>query len=243
MCTVSYLPLYDRIIITSNRDEKSIRGQALPPAAYTINDSELVFPKDRDAGGTWIALRNNGVAVVLLNGGFIKHEPAPPYARSRGLVLLDVITGERPASTFQHLNLHRVEPFTLVIADNGALYECRWDGSRKHSKTLNEQEPHIWSSVTLYDEAVIQKRRRWFMQWLQHHEQPTQDDILHFHQFAGDGDTANDLRMNRNEYMLTVSVTSIAMTKDTGIMKYLDLKDNSIAVRQIPFTATSAAIS
>lgn len=81
------------------------------------------------------------------------------------------------------------------------------------------------------------------MQWLQHHEQPTQDDILHFHQFAGDGDTANDLRMNRNEFMLTVSVTSIAMTKDTGIMKYLDLKDNSITVRQIPFTATSAAIS
>lgn len=241
MCTVSYLPVNNQVLITSNRDEKKARSQALPPATYTHNGVDLVFPKDRDAGGSWIALRNNGTAVVLLNGGFVKHIPAPPYARSRGLVLLDVIASDQPVYAFRQIDLFRIEPFTLVITGNGALTECRWDGVRKHHISLDERRPHIWSSVTLYDDAVIRRRQQWFQQWLLQHTHPTQDDILHFHQFAGEGDPANDLRMNRNELMLTVSVTSIALGNRSATMKYLDLGDNSLSELHLPFSANSAA--
>ena len=55
---------------------------------------------------------------------------------------------------------------------------------------------------------------------------PTQQDILNFHRFSGDGDSKNDLRMDRDGVYSTVSITSILLNRDRGVMKYIDLKDN-----------------
>src|SRR3954465_10304679 len=96
MCTVTFIPVKDKVYITSNRDEKVVRKQALQPAEYYRKGAKLLFPKDPDAGGTWIALHENGNAVVLLNGAFEKHKPNPPYLRSRGIVMLDIIAEARP---------------------------------------------------------------------------------------------------------------------------------------------------
>ena len=60
-------------------------------------------------------------------------------------------------------------------------------------------------------------------------------DILHFHQFAGEGDTQNDLLMNRNNNMLTVSVTGIEFNDERATMHYIDLKDNILYQQQIAF--------
>jgi len=90
---------------------------------------------------------------------------------------------------------------------------------------LDGEIPHIWSSVTLYDEEVISRRNAWFQNWLQLNVKPSQDDILHFHQFTGDGDSHNDLRMNRGK-VFTVSVTSLAISTQNASMQYLDLKNN-----------------
>ena len=35
MCTVSFIPVNDNYILTSNRDEKKLRRPAVPPAVYT----------------------------------------------------------------------------------------------------------------------------------------------------------------------------------------------------------------
>ena len=51
-------------------------------------------------------------------------------------------------------------------------------------------------------------------------------EIMHFHQFTGDGDTQNDLRMNRHGKLFTVSVTSLAISAKEAIMEYLDFKNN-----------------
>lgn len=243
MCTVSYLPVKERVFITSNRDEKRVRGRAIAPAEYVIDGIGLIYPKDRDAGGTWIAMRDNGIAAVLLNGGFIMHTPTPPYAKSRGLIFLDVVRAAQPVKYFQHIDINNIEPFTLIVIESAGLYECRWDGHTKHCRPLNSSQSYLWSSVTLYDEAVIKKREWWFQQWLKKNPNPSQDDILHFHQFAGDGDTHNDLRMNRDGRMLTVSVTSIELSSDAGKMKYLDLKDNSMHETNYNFLSSYAVIA
>ena len=129
MCTVTYIPVNNKYFISSNRDEKSNRGQAIPPAVYRQNDKMLIFPKDPDAGGSWIALHENGNAAVLLNGAFEKHDPLPPFRKSRGLIFLNIISQEKPVRYFQQADLLQIEPFTLVIAENNNLYECRWDGN------------------------------------------------------------------------------------------------------------------
>lgn len=84
MCTVSFIPVPGGALICSNRDEKIQRARAVPPKWYQVNGSPLLFPKDPDAQGSWIAMKPNGQMAVLLNGGWIKHEPVYPYRKSRG---------------------------------------------------------------------------------------------------------------------------------------------------------------
>mgnify|MGYP001267569348 FL=1 len=240
MCTVTYIPARDRVFLTSNRDEKKRRLPALPPALYPFTSGHLLFPKDTEAGGTWIAAHENGQAIVLLNGGFVKHIPEPPYRKSRGLVLLDLVDSANAYTRFQSIALQNIEPFTAIIFIEGHLYECRWDGRQKHMKQLSATEPHIWSSVTLYDAKVIAKRNNWFVQWLQQNPDPMGEAILHFHQFTGDGDSHNDLRMNRNGLMLTVSVTQMVVTEDSTHMQYLDLINNRPYTQHLVLEKTMA---
>ena len=164
MCTVSFIPVNNTFFIVSNRDETSTRKHALPPAEYVLNQNKIVFPKDADAGGSWIAMSENGAVCVLLNGAFQKHLSSPPYAKSRGLVFLDIISTNHPYQTFLELPLSNIEPFTLILFEKDILYECRWDGISKHSCILNNRKPFIWSSVTLYDADMIKKREEWFLQ-------------------------------------------------------------------------------
>jgi len=235
MCTVTFIPAGDKLYITSNRDEKQGRSNARPPAVYPCTSGNLLYPKDGDAGGTWIAAHENGHAIVFLNGGFVRHTPQPPYRKSRGLVLLDLIDSANPVKQFQTVPLQQIEPFTAVLWNNGQLHECRWDGLQKHHTRLPVAQPHIWSSATLYDERVVAKRKNWFEAWLQSFqaERPAPEDILHFHQFTGDGDSHNDLRMNRNGQVFTVSVTLLALSTDVTRMHYLDLKNNTTYTQQL----------
>lgn len=241
MCTVTFIPSKEHIILTSNRDEKHWRSPAHAPASYPFTTGNILFPKDGDAGGTWFAVHENGNAVIFLNGGFVKHEPAPPYRRSRGLVLLDLLDSASPYEHFQSIDLGNIEPFTAVIWDDGRLFECRWDGQRKHATEMDSARPHIWSSATLYDEQVVAKRNQWFADWLLQHPAPLQNDILHFHQFTGDGDTHNDLLMNRDGKVFTVSVTSVAMHNDKAVVKYVDVRNNRTQEEEIVFVTTSVA--
>jgi hypothetical protein len=226
MCTVTFIPAGNKIYLTSNRDEKHWRSHALAPAVYTHASGKLLFPKDGDAGGTWIAAHETGQAIVFLNGAFIRHTPQPPYRKSRGLVLLELVEAPDAYRHFHTISLEQIEPFTAIIWSEGQLFECRWNGEQKFHKKLNARQPYIWSSATLYDEQVAQKRAAWFNNWLQQHNSPSQQQILHFHQFTGEGDAHNDLRMNRNGQVFTVSVTSMAITASSVHMQYVDLKNN-----------------
>jgi len=240
MCTVTFIPVNNKIIITSNRDEKHWRMPAIAPVPYEMGTGKILFPKDADAGGTWIAVHENGNVVVFLNGGLIKHEPKPPYKKSRGLVLIDMIDHESPHHYFLVCDLENIEPFTAIIFDDGQLFECRWDGKMKYDIELSAHEAHIWSSVTLYDESVIKKRKKWFGEWLKQNPLLSQKDILDFHQFTGDGDKHNDLLMNRDGQVFTVSITSIEINEHAALMQYVDIKNKQTHQQGLAFTKATA---
>jgi len=225
MCTVTFIPSEQTIFLTSNRDEKHRRSVASAPAVYEGNTGKILFPKDGDAGGTWIASHENGNAIVFLNGGFFAHTPKPPYRKSRGLVLVDLIDHPEPYQNFLSISLDDIEPFTAILWDDHRLFECRWDGEQKKSMQLDETKPYIWSSVTLYDPSVIAKRKQWFEQWIDPKKAPSPREILDFHQFTGDGDCHNDLMMNRGQ-VFTVSVTSMSISDNHAEMRYLDIKNS-----------------
>ncbi|MEO7769133.1 MAG: hypothetical protein ABIS01_17005, partial [Ferruginibacter sp.] len=132
-----------------------------------------------------------------------------------------------PVRYFSKAALAGIEPFTVIIMDNNILYECRWDAVKKHCRQLKTDRHYIWSSATLYDEAIVKQREKWFAAFLNKNTVPNLDDIFLFHRFAGNGDLHNDLKMDRDGIMSTVSITSIQMNEQRGSMYYTDLKDNN----------------
>ena len=229
MCTVSFVPVRDQFIITSNRDEKITRKNAARPQPSVYNGQKLFHPKDGDAGGTWIVMKENGDAGVLLNGAFLCHAAEPPYRMSRVIILLEIFSTKRPSVTFTKIDLGNIEPFTFILLENGCLYEFRWDGMEKYYKQLSINRSYIWSSATLYDGFVVKKREQWFASFLNNHPLPTQQDIFNFHRFTSDGDKKNDLLMTRDGLYSTVSITSMLLTKDRASMKYLDIKNEKVS--------------
>ncbi|MGZ5254263.1 MAG: NRDE family protein [Flavitalea sp.] len=223
MCTVSFIPQGDRIYITSNRDEKSSRKAALVPEFYNMNTGRIAFPKDGHAGGTWIAIHENGNALVFLNGAEKKHEKKQSYRKSRGVILLELIDSEDPITIFRSIDLHNIEPFTAITWSDGQLYQCRWNGVEKEILEKDITTSHIWASSTLYSDEVIGKRRKWFNDFLSDHPEISQQDVLDFHMYTGDGDTHNDLRINRGGVDMTVSVTSLLIENENISMRYIDL--------------------
>jgi len=222
MCTVTFVPNSVGVFITSNRDEHSTRAKATVPTVYQTNNFSITMPIDPDGKGSWIALRNTGDALVLLNGGFENHTPKPSYAESRGIVVKEMVECENPLAYFSNKDLSKIQPFTIVLFYRKHLYELVWTGNEKCQQQLSANAAHIWSSATLYTDAIRNQRKQWFKAWLQKYPNPTQQAILHFHRFTGTGDATNDLFMNRNGLVGTVSITSIAIEQENYTMHYWD---------------------
>ena len=122
MCTVSFVNVNNKIIITSNRDEKIIRPSAIPPKNYNINGKNVIFPKDPKAGGTWYVVDEKGTVLVLLNGADEKHQVEPLYRKSRGLIVLELISENSPKDFWNKIDLENIEPFTLVLFQENQLF-------------------------------------------------------------------------------------------------------------------------
>ena len=213
MCTVSFVSVGNKKIITSNRDEHIQRPTAAAPMAEIINGQKLIFPKDAKAGGTWFAASESGVVSVLLNGAFVKHVPAPPYRKSRGLILLDIIAAEDPLTSFAGIGLQNIEPFTVVHYMPGQLFELRWDGNKKYEKELDVSGNHIWSSATLYNEEVVAYRKDLFHRFIETTTVPTTGDVYRFHA-NNNNDEENGFVINRSTGLKTFSITQAVATKD-----------------------------
>lgn len=234
MCTVTFIPTPDGFYLTSNRDESGRRGRARAPEVYSEGMGRLMYPRDADAGGSWVVLKEKATAGVLLNGAFRKHVRTASYRVSRGLLLLEIIGKPDPLEHLGGMDLDGVEPFTLVLFYGGDLWDCRWDGSRKHIQWLDRSRPHIWSSATLYDEAESSERERWFREWLTCREGVAPEDILAFHKRVA---------LNRENEVFTVSVTSIVVKTTQARMIYHDLQTDEHRVSQFdPATAYSGLL-
>lgn len=233
MCTVTYLPLEDEgFIITSNRDEAPGRP-TLPPEVYDINGQQLLFPKDAFFGGTWICCNGEGRVACLLNGAFTLHVRKLPYRKSRGQVVLESFQFEDLNMMVVDYDFDNIEPFTLVHRTKTLLEEIRWDGDEVHYAQLDINQPHLWASATLYTQEYIKRRHEWFNVWLQNHDTYRAEEILDFHITGGEGDVYNDIVMNRDDRVRTVSITSIVHKAATTDMAYRDLLHETETRRSI----------
>jgi uncharacterized protein with NRDE domain len=223
MCTVSFVNVNGKIIITSNRDEKVIRPSAIPPKDYTINGKNIIFPKDPKAGETWFVVDVDGTVLALLNGADEKHKVQLPYRKSRGLIVLDIISSASPKDFWHEIDLEIIEPFTLILFQNNELFQLRWNGNQKETKALDINKYHVWSSSTLYPKEIRDKRSDWFYTFLQTNPQISETEMLRFHRYTEEENQENGLVINRNEEMKTLSITQSIIEKNKVAILHYDL--------------------
>jgi len=225
MCTVTFIPQQQGgFVLTQNRDETPLRKGVLFPSSHIAEHSELLFPKDGEAGGTWLSISTKGRVAALLNGAFENHKRTPPYRKSRGLVVLESFDFNTPQEFAAHYDFENIEPFTLILIESQPeleLWELRWDGTQTHLKQCNALQEQIWSSSPLYNAAMRAERESWFETW-KNKAPHTADSILHFHHTAGNGDPETDVKMVR-PYVQTVSITQITQQEGNLCMQYHDL--------------------
>ena len=123
MCTVALVGLQDGTLLCGmNRDERPSRLSGTPPTVQQHASGSALWPTDRDAGGTWVAVSDRGLVSFLLNRyqDSLTWQPERPLSRGAlipGLLdALDLAEVDRRLASDAVVPLNRLRPFTLVAA-------------------------------------------------------------------------------------------------------------------------------
>lgn len=235
MCTVSFLPVQDGFILTSNRDE-SVSRCSLAPSLEDYKGELLIFPQDPLRKGTWIAISPfKKRAACLLNGAFSAHERAQNYKMSRGMLLLDSFIYPNINLFNTLVDLSGLEPFTLILIEwmnEGLSYELIWDGTNKYFRELDFRKPVIWSSATLYNTESRIKKEKLFHERFFQNSMANADEVIEFHQLQVFRNISENHYQVGNDFQ-TVSISQILITNHSEKFRHFDLvtkKDYSLDV-------------
>ncbi|MGF2413568.1 MAG: NRDE family protein [Ferruginibacter sp.] len=226
MCTVAFIPKGNQYYFASLRDEDPARTPALIPGVHSSGDGCYLAPTDGKAGGTWIGISVSGSIIILLNGGFKDHQRHPAYRKSRGLIVAELLLANFPVAQWQLIDTDAIEPFTLIVFEANNLFELVWDGTVKHCKKLQNCQPYIWSSATLYSPAAKLHRQQLFDNWMTRNEAISASSVLNF--FKLNDDKENGFIIHRNNKMQTLSYSFITLDSNQhAVMQYYDLSNFS----------------
>jgi uncharacterized protein with NRDE domain len=113
------------VVLAGNRDERVDR-KAAPPGLFVGERSRLLSPRDRLAGGTWLAIDDRGRFAGITN---LAGVPPVPEAPSRGhlphLVLDDPDLGAGMAAVARRVKEHAHAGFQLVVGDARHVFVLR----------------------------------------------------------------------------------------------------------------------
>lgn len=232
MCTVCFFPNNKKIYFASLRDENPLRAKANYPEVLIKNEISLLSPIDSAAGGTWIGVNHFNTVIILLNGGTVNHIKKEKYAKSRGLIVIELLSSSAPLFDWKMMCLENIEPFTLIVWTDNNLFQLLWDGVEKKKIILNKTIAHIWSSSTLYNEEAKLIRKIKFDQWIKSNPLINQETLLAF--FETYKEKSNGFLMHRNEFLKTLSFSFIEVEEnDQAIFNYNDLDNKEKIIKKI----------
>ena len=222
MCTVSVVRSSGGdLILTSNRDESPSRS-VNKINTESIENQQIMYPGDT-AGGSWIVASNLGWFICVLNGAFKKHSHNPPYKKSRGIIAKEFFQYHSAFQFFQDINLEGIEPFTFIAYDQDKLYELRWDEKVKHFSVIDASRPHVWSSCTLYEPDMQERREKVFHNMLSDIPEISSSAMIDVHTHGKVGDPEQDFMMNRSDRVATISMSQIVVSRKKISLFYHDL--------------------
>ena len=226
MCTVTLMPCStgreEILRIACNRDESKSRRLALPPELRTFGNRRAVLPIDPASDGSWIAVSDAGLAIVILNRnpGDLPVNSAP-LSRGAILPLLLHCDSLRSAENLAlDLNGNCFAPFRLILTTRTEASVIDGGGSTVlTAQHLAISRPLMFTSSGLGDALVEEPRRRLFNEMCPESMcQPEQQDLFHRHTWPGASHLS--VCMRRTD-ALTVSHTLIELERHLAIMTYL----------------------
>ena len=152
------------VVLLANRDEAYARAFDAPGRVRGL--AEVVAPRDRVAGGTWLGRRDHGLVAAVTNRGFDEL----PNVRSRGQLVLDALrharAGDVRAWLTEHLTREAYAGFQLLVADADEAFILVHDASPQPGpvadRDLLSLEPgtHVLSNLHAPGEVPVPERAK-----------------------------------------------------------------------------------
>ena len=249
MCSVSWSRTRGSLVVVMNRDERRDRAPARPPRRWPGKGSGGGFtaPVDGDAGGTWIAVRDSGVVLALLNhqppapmrraghrsddiSGVVRAgrqardsgvvERPPLISRGRLVTALAAEPGIPDATRLRAAGLAAFAPFRLFVAGPSTPPRAfTWNGGSLTARRLDARRGFLTSS-SWNARAVVAARQASFRRFARDRRQPTRADLLGFHARTDDPRGTPWAICMAREDARTVSTTVVDAGPEGVSMRY-----------------------
>lgn len=223
MCTISFVPVKNKFIFTFNRDELTMRQTPEYLSCLDIGFKQIYYAKDIKVGGTWFAADDRGNIALLFNGAINKHIKQPAYEKSRGLVLLELISSYLLMDYFININLDNIEPFSIILFEEKKLFRLLWDGREKQVFPLDPKRHYIFSSATLYNFEVQLLRESWLNSYLNELLEMDEENLHEFHSSYKIEDKENGLLIERKNSTRTLSISQAIIHENEIMLKHWDI--------------------
>jgi uncharacterized protein with NRDE domain len=223
-CLTIYKTKDDKLVVTHNRDEQwSRQADGAHVVEHEFNGKKIWMPKDNLSEGTWIGSDGKNTAAIL-NGFKENHIKKPNYRASRGTIIPQFLSDGGVDSFIKKFDPSGLEPFTLIMVDsNDHIVEYGWDETNIHISNYSSDNPLIYSSPTLYNSDICERRENHFKNFIQ--KKIDHNDIWKFHETKGD-DHGHYINVKYNDEISTVAISQI-VTGDQSVFYYQSLINNN----------------
>ncbi|MEM7681445.1 MAG: NRDE family protein [Planctomycetota bacterium] len=233
MCTATLIPLpRGGLRLLHNRDEQRAR----PIAPDLCSGPDFAYPIDPVGGGTWAAVKANGLGMALLNRNPLAADklPRPSQPQTRGRVILDLLDCtdlHAVAERAQVMSATRFLPFELIAFDDQAVLTFAWMGSGyaesndaerllvKRQAISQHDPPTLWSSSGLGDNVVEADRRGVFARAFGSDPERWPDQQAALHRSVDPSRSFAGFCMSRDDAR-TVSQTELTVTPQAVELDY-----------------------
>ncbi len=216
MCTATLYRSQGSFLLTASRDESRCRKEAGIKESE-FEDSQIVYPVDAAANGTWVGCNSHGLAACLLN----LYQSDYQGVLSRGLIIPKLLenTSLKEAHTWltDHFQTDLYSAFVLLLMDTQHLYRYQWDGEIFVNQRIDFNHWFLESSSSVDLENTLAYRHDKFFHWKEDNGKAS--DVLSFH-LKRDADASKSVCMAR-EKSHTKSISQVSVTQNDVEFRYL----------------------
>jgi len=220
VCSVSWRRTADGYELVCNRDERRTRAPERAPLHEERRGVRYLAPSDGQAGGTWIAVNEHGLALCLLNAWTPPARPGP-YS-SRGALVRSLADARDCADFLERARSERLErypAFTLLaLAPHEPAALLEWDGAQRRLDTQADARRPLLSSSFSPLEVRAARLARW-RELAPEDGEPSAENLVDFHASHARGPSAYSVCMHREDAQ-TRSSTRVRVSARSVHMDY-----------------------